>query len=285
MTSAGYAAKLRLYEIWLRWTQPRHHLYCIGLPKTGTHSVAGLFSENFAVDHEPGYKELVKLLEYKLSHPKDVEYIKIFLRRRRQRIRLDLESNHLLGPFAAELAHAHPDARFILTVRSPESWLHSMIQEHHRHHAREPMAFWMRAYACYFQTAPIEFPKQERELEALGIYPLRSYLRHYARTHQHILQSVPAQRLFVVPTYALGDCVSQLAQFCGIDASKLNHAKSHLYKSPPEDRILDRVDPEYLSRIISEETDDVTALIEQVAQYPLRADTIASSIDTRQSGA
>ena len=36
------------------WSNRKLHVYCVGAPKTGTHSLAAMFAHYYRSDHEPG---------------------------------------------------------------------------------------------------------------------------------------------------------------------------------------------------------------------------------------
>jgi len=114
-----------------KWVRPnihdrQCHVYCVGMPRTGTTSIQRLFSDSFRSWHEPYFLRLTELaMDRAKGSICDPELSDYFERRDRQ-MWLDMESSHVLSFFSDLLASSFSDAKFILTVREPESWLRSV---------------------------------------------------------------------------------------------------------------------------------------------------------------
>lgn len=234
----------------------RRHIYCVGLPKTGTHSIANLFSSNYAAAHEPRYLRLIRPLQAKCWGRADPAALRAVLRLRRYRLWLDLESCHVLGQFVPELVETFADARFILPVREPWAWLDSMIDDQFLHLDDPGYQPWWAVYDCYFGPRGQDFPEQESALQQAGLYPLRSYLRYYAQTQRNIIQAVPAERLLVLPTRAIGERLPALARFSGVPLAQLNAQGSHSYRRSRHSGLLAGIDKAYVAQVMAEELRD-----------------------------
>ena len=108
--------------------EPRStHAYCIGLPKSGTHSIARMLDCRSA--HEPETHTLLNLFaDHKKSKISREDQRRV-LRSRDTWLWLELESNWLLGLVLEALVAEFPQAKYILTVREPIAWLESEINQ------------------------------------------------------------------------------------------------------------------------------------------------------------
>lgn len=237
------------------------HLYCVGAPKTGTHSVAGIFSTRYRAEHEPYWWRLAPVLEALRAGAQDAEVRAVQLvRKRRLELDLDLESCHALGALVPALARSFPDARFILPVREPRAWLDSMLEDQIYGQGEPQYAAWWRVYDCYFgsrETA--KWPAEEWAIREKGLYPLRAMLQYWRDHHLRILDHVSPDRLLILRTADLGRSSETLARFAGVAPSSLDMTQSHRYSRHQRTGLLDRVAPDHVDRLVNEITGDLPA--------------------------
>lgn len=261
-----YRVRLAILRACTLLRGPRKHLYCVGLPKTGTHSVAGLFKSSFHAAHEPRYRQLIEPLRAKSVDELECDQFHRLMVERRFRLWLDLESCHVLGQFAPRLAALFPDAKFIMTVREPKSWLDSMIDDQFFHLDDRGYRPWWPIYDCYFGARPQVFEDCEAELQSANLYALRSYLRYYRRTQERILDAIPQHRLLVVETRQLADRSDEIAKFSGVSLGALDVGKSHSYQRPQKSGILSRMDATFVQNCVDEEAGDIKSQLADMAR-------------------
>src|SRR4051794_31876170 len=73
----------------------RFHAYCVGMAKSGTHSIAGLFAKNYRTAHEPEDGLLVDALLAASRKAVDAAGLARLLRARDRRLRLEMDSSAL----------------------------------------------------------------------------------------------------------------------------------------------------------------------------------------------
>jgi hypothetical protein len=105
----------------------RLHGYNLGAPRTGTTTVARILGGAFRAVHEPMPAKTITLLKQHWHEGLPRSEIQSVLRKRDQEHRFEFESSPYLGPFAAALPETFPEAKFVLTVRRPRSWLRSIV--------------------------------------------------------------------------------------------------------------------------------------------------------------
>jgi len=119
----------KAYHRFSRKKPRRFHVFGVGLPKSGTHSIARLFGIRYRSDHEPRAPMtnvmLVRWIEGSLTDGAFAD----FLRARDVRLNLEMEANHPLHHCTPLLVDLFPEARFILTIRDCYSWPNSEINQ------------------------------------------------------------------------------------------------------------------------------------------------------------
>lgn len=220
----------------------RLRLFGIGSPKSGTHSLAGIFEAHYRTAHEPEALVLVELIVAVAEGRATTDDLVAYLRSRERRLRLEVNCAGLNGLVVEHLVPLSRRARFILTLRDPYSWLESLIDHSLR---GDPAPAYLRLrHLRYGGDRP--HPPAERVLAEHGLYTLDGYLHSWAERNERALDVVPADRLLVVRTEQLGRRLPDIAAFAGCPASHLDASRSHEYAAPHRSGLLDRIDPGYL---------------------------------------
>lgn len=224
--------------------QPRRfQIYGVGAPKTGTHSIANIFSE-FRSQHEPDYQQTTRMLERSWLGDIDRNKRACWLRNRDRLLWLECESSHLIAWFCDVLADEFPHAKFVLTVRDCYTWLNSWINQHI---SLEASPVGQRVRDLYHETdSTYDVPL----LEELGVYTLDGYLTYWANHNAFVLESVPFDRLLVVPTQRISENVERIAQFVGASNKRIKKSNSHSFSAKIKKNILDEIDDKIITRKI-----------------------------------
>jgi hypothetical protein len=224
----------------------RIRIYCVGAAKTGTHSVESLFKRRYRAAHEPLLFDLLDMLDSTGNGPlPDAEAARSFLKRRDAALGLELESSHMLGRFVAPLASAFPNSPFILTVREPIDWLNSMLNDQLKM-SRSPEAHrWMRIYTSCI--GPHATGQAEAPLAALDLYPLRAYLEYWRSHYQHVLQSIPPERLLVLATESLAQQLDVIERRLRLKAGSLDQGGAHTYVNPAKGDLVGQLGRDYVA--------------------------------------
>ena len=231
----------------------RRRFYCIGLPKSGTHSIEALYSRALRSRHEPFPRFLIENLSIAATEDPALQARLIReLRLRDRALYLDLESSHLLGPYCPLLARAFPAARFLVPVRAPGQWLPSMINDDLNLRGYKHYALWRGACAIYFGGEGQTHPAVEQPLAAAGLFTLDGYLQHWRRFHLGLLDAIEsgkleAGRVLIFRIDQLRDTLPRLAAFAGVAASDLDDRQLVRYRTPHDHRILDALPRDYVA--------------------------------------
>lgn len=232
--------------------------FCVGAPKSGTHSIAELFGRALRTAHEPHAIGLVRLI---LADPRPTpSQRKNYFHNRNAQLQLQLESTHLLVFFLDELLSCFPEARFILTVRDPKSWLDSMFNQQL---GRGADAEWRRFYDYRFGRSLYDHFAGAEVMKRHGLYPLDSYLAYWAWHNEKVLRLVPAERLVVVPTRDIEAEGHRLASFLGADPALLAGRNAHAFPAAARFDLVSKIDPHLLEDRIAAHCNHVTGKIGQ----------------------
>ena len=208
----------------------RFHLIGVGLPKTGTTSLAYLFQPFRWGDEFLFAESVLRLIDWKagrLGH----EGMRCWLASRAEAGALELDSASFNHYFMDILVKLHPAARFVYTRRDAVSWADSFLNHALRHGINlrgHRWSVWQVALGRLM--APSFDPGQFASLEhlRLALRPLaEELLEFYARETARIEAALPPERSLVIPTDGLSTHLDTLAAFAGLPRSALNTAGSH----------------------------------------------------------
>jgi hypothetical protein len=208
----------------------RFHLIGVGLPKTGTTSLASLFRP-FRWGYEFLLPEsVVRLIAWKGGRL-DREGMSRWLAKRAEAGALELDSAGFNHYFLEILVELHPAARFVYTRRDAVSWADSflnMVLRQGRRHRGQGWPKWQvalgRLMAPSFDAGQFASPERLR----LSLRPLaEELLAFYARETARIEAALPPERSLVIPTDSLSTSLDILAEFAGVPRSALNAVGSY----------------------------------------------------------
>jgi hypothetical protein len=107
-------------------TERRFHLLNLGLPRTGTTTVAAMFSA-WRAAHEFWGEPLCEVLSERQAGRKHAEDVSQVLRARDDAGRLEVDSASFLHLAVEELVKLHPSSAYVFTWRPFEPWFDSFI--------------------------------------------------------------------------------------------------------------------------------------------------------------
>lgn len=234
-------------SIQLSTEQPKrkHHIYCIGAPKTGTHSINSIF-RNFKSMHEPlplFMIELIRRIRYQMISRSDLLDI---LATKDRYLNLEIESSHFNSNFLPEIIELFPKAKFIFLYRDVLNWLDSWIN----HHINQPNLKTGSAKQVgrdlYYHRGK-SHTKYDAALKINGLQSLDSYLEFWATFNTSILDNLPENRTIMIPTENLSLAAHNLSSFANVPVKSLRLDKSHKFKAIKKHYLLNKIDPSYLN--------------------------------------
>lgn len=239
--------------------QAQRLAFCVGVPKSGTHSIAELFAETVRCAHEPFALDLIRLIL--AGDRRTSQQRKDYLQSRQLHMRLRLEATHMLVFVLEDLLNSFPTSQFILTVREPGSWLDSMINQQLGTEASQE---WLRFRDHRFADPVHRHHPAARVLEDHGLYPLDSYLAYWAWHNARVLQLVPKERLIVVRTPDIATSGPRIAEFLEMDPAQMVGRTAHAFQAVARHDIVSRIDPDYLADRIAANCE---AVIQQIDAF------------------
>lgn len=228
------------------------HVFCIGLPRSGTHSLAFLFSPEYPARHEPLTWETITYILDWLEGRCSTSKIGSFLTFRDKCLRLTLEASHYLHHVVDLLVPLFPEAKFILTVREPISWLASEFCQNLVKESSHNKLFWTALETYRYGRYNHEY-HYDTLRQTPFVYPIASYLAYWKQHISRVLEAVPKERVLIVDTFEINDSIDTIVSFVGADRSKLNltHTQSGQRHSPVD--LYSLVDKEWVKQLIQED--------------------------------
>ena len=226
----------------------RIHAYCVGAGRSGTTSMAGIFSSCYRTAHEPHQKESFTIICALLKGMISKQDFRRYAVHLDNKLQLEFNSSFLnawaLDAFVAEF----PEAKFILTIRDCYSWLNSFIFGNGALYLdSRPPREEERFLNMIFEKRAYRSCKEEWRLFNNGFYTLDDLLSYWAKINNEILARVPKSRLLVVKTHEISSKKNEIADFLNIPPETLDFTKSHMHQSMKHPNMLSDIDRDYLA--------------------------------------
>lgn len=236
---------LSLARDWLRpHVRPRRfHAFGIGMPKTGTQSLAAIFS-GYRAWHEPAREEFMQIIMARANGALTETTTRDAVRRLDRRMWLELNSSWINYMLLDILLEAYPRAKFVLTLRDCYSWADSIWNEILGRVHDEYQVQFQRWYGE--SLSPGTHVEGDRVLAEHGVWPLDMWLRAWHQHTRRVLATVPAERLLVIRIQDLHSELPRLAEFLGVPVETLDARRSHEHKAAAKFGLLAKIDPQYL---------------------------------------
>jgi hypothetical protein len=195
--------------------EARFRAFGVGCAKTGTNSLAQMFATHYRAAHEPAKQDLLALI---LDHAQDAQFA-ASVRDLLEPLDLEMNASQLNGYIVATLAALYPDAKFVLTLREPASWVRSFANHQLTRGELARGSLWARFRNLRFLGEDLP--------DGNALYTLDQYLRFWLSHNLNVLRSVPHERLLVVRTENLGAEIPRLAEFLAIDEAAIAQARAN----------------------------------------------------------
>lgn len=224
------------------------HGFCVGMPKTGTVSIAKMFEQNYRSEHESEIRfysyHMLDYLQGRCSHVD----MQAYLKQRDRRLQLEMDSSYLNAEGVGLLMDTFPDAKFVLTIRDCFSWLESFVN----FQSLKPSYFtWRRNHVkrymehC-FPNQDWYYPPEEALFRDRQFIPLDICFDYWRRQNEAVLQSVPADRLLVIRTDQLDASNALLESFFELPSGTLPSEVRANCTMGKRERVIDTIPPDYL---------------------------------------
>lgn len=219
------ALLLTIYQHLPSFSHRRFQAYCIGLPRSGTHSIAYILAKNYRSSHEPrSHDTIIHLLQY-LNNNYSRKKMEAIIRGRDKFLDLEMESTHYLHYVADLLLKINPKSKFILTIREPFSWLASEINQNNRVIVRQN---WDALENFKYSGYNNKFTKEDEGLKAIrNTYPVASYLSYWRDHITEVINVIPEPNLLIINTRKINEDAHKIADFLSIPPDDLNMSRIH----------------------------------------------------------
>lgn len=239
---AGVFARL------LKANRPRRFRgYNVGLMKTGTKSIAGIFSK-YRSAHEFLFIDCSGTVSDYLSGNLTEKQLRNFLRKRDILGALEMDSASWHFDYIEFLIDEFPDAKFLFTFRDCYSWLDSLVEFIFSSDKVEFSGVIRRRLGL-----PSDLARGDSETRK-ALRPelpnlIEGFLELWRNGNQKVLVSVPRDRLLIIRTHEISSSFDKIASFVGIPLHNLSHSQSFVNRTHSKRRLLHSVSHDYLDRV------------------------------------
>ena len=189
--------------------------YNIGIERTGTRSITGLFAK-YHSSHEFMWPEtLRKIMDYKNGIASKAEF-KSFIRERDSRGLLELDSAGFTRFYLDILVEEFPSARFIFCIRDCYSWLDSIVNVYLDGVNDSPL---IQEYTEFIFGVRKKVFADEEQFRADFHNYIDGILAYWATANEEILSKIPPDRSIVLRTNEISQRKEEIEKFIGFELS------------------------------------------------------------------
>jgi len=230
--------------------------YNVGIAKTGTRSMAGIFSQYRSL-HEFLFPDTVRAIGERESGAMSEIKFREFVRWRDALTRLDMDSSSYNCSFTDVLVEEFPDARLVFVIRDCYTWLDSMLNM--CLFLGPLMTDWMVDYIGTFLGPGFEIDLSDRPDDLRAALPgmVDAGLRYWSTTNSFVLEHLPADRSLIVRTRELSQSLPSLAAFTGVPVDTLEPQLSRLNTGERKYHLLQIVDRDLLADLAAKHCSDL----------------------------
>jgi hypothetical protein len=225
----------------------RFQAYNVGIAKTGSTSIAGLFG-HYRSAHEFMFEQTARTLVGHARGEIAHDDLRAFIRQRDERGLLEMDAATFSFSYADILVQEFPAALFLLTIRDCYSWLDSLLNMTLLLGPRMPA--WMVAYGQHvnrFRFVPAMAQSRATFIQHLPEL-VEASVRYWARANRHLLEVLPPERTLLLHTTDISTSIDTIAAFIGVPAHTLLPAQSHLFRAAKKLGLLHEIDYEFLRK-------------------------------------
>jgi hypothetical protein len=222
--------------------------FCVGQAKSGTASVCGLLATRYRAAHEPERQQLLDLILREARAELDRGAVDARLIGRDRRLNLEYDIAWANQFIIGHLLVLFPNARFIVLVRDPYTWLHSIIG----HLRSREIPLDVRSFLdWWFKPERYPHTRHDRALKTCGVYSIEAFLNAWNQHVNSCARALPSERRLVVRTHELNQSYSRLAAFLQIPLESLDAKSGHLNRSTWSGRLDSLVEQSFLNDMVA----------------------------------
>lgn len=220
----------------------RFRIYNVGVAKTGTTSIAGIFGR-YRSAHEFMFSESVRKISAWTQGSLSTEELREFVLMRDRRGGLELDSASFNHHFIPILVEEFPDSKFVFSIRDCFSWLDSIVSMGVSAGSEVPA--WMEEYGRFLASDRVERGSIAEPFDLLRALPhlVDGLFRYWSEMNSAVLELLPPGRSLIVRTHELSQSLDRLALFAGVPRDTLTAAAAHRNKAARRLEFLGSLDP------------------------------------------
>ena len=215
--------------------------YALGPPKSGTTSVARVFADVCRSRHEPERPATVESMHAHFVGDISDDELKRTYKARDKQLLLDVESNCFLAYRPDLLKSVYPDAKFVVLLREPRSWLDSIF-DNNINFPRTKTPTMTKWHSVFFHGDSLPETTSDRVLANIGLYPLHWYLEYWQRTYERCLRALQGDMCLRVGTNQIGRRLGEIAEHIGLEPVRIDGSDAHRNKTASKHGILEQLE-------------------------------------------
>lgn len=225
---------------------PEFKAYCVGLAKTGTTSIAGIFN-SYPSQHEYLNGKTGRMFRKYKKGKITKEKFREFVIWRDANAYCAMDSSSLNHLYVDVLAEEFPSAKFIFTIRDCYSWLDSLTN----YLLSSTGAFWYNSLKMKGLNSVQMSLVNKNELGS-GIYDfIEDAIVCWESVNKRTLKQLHPGRSLIIKTNEISERLKDMSDFIGVPLKTLNRKEAHSGKARNQFNILKKVDEDFLTTMFN----------------------------------
>lgn len=224
----------------------RFRVYNVGIAKTGTTSIAGIFGR-YRSAHEFWFEETVKQVSAWHRGTLSAADLRQYVLRRDREGGLEVDSATFNHHFLPLLIEEFPDSKFIFSIRDCFSWFDSIVTMGLK--AGTAVPAWMMEYGHFIARETVDHGSIAAPFDIVRVLPdlVDGLFRYWSEMNTKVLDLLPAGRALIVRTHEISISLDRLALFVGVPRDSLVAVARHSNRAAEKLEILESLDADLVA--------------------------------------
>lgn len=230
--------------------------FCVGQAKSGTASLVGLLGTHYSAAHEPERAETLDLVLRESRGEVSEDDVRSALRSRDERLHLEYDIAWANQFLIGQLLTVFPEAKFIVLVRDPYTWLQSVAGHFDSRQIPPDVRLFLD---WWFRPDLYPHSAHDKALAGRGLYSIAACLHAWVWHVTTCERLIARDRRLTLRTHELHRSYAQIAEFLEVPLAHLDARQGHLNRSTSSFRLESAVARDYVEEMVRAIGGDVMA--------------------------
>jgi hypothetical protein len=206
-----------------------------------------LLATRYRAAHEPEREQILDMILREARGEFDEGAVNNYLIKRDRRLNLEYDIAWANQFIISHLLVVFPEAKFVVLVRDPYTWLQSIIG----HLISRQIPRDVRSFLdWWFKPERYPHTRDDRALETCGVYSIAAFLNAWNKHVGSSTRNLQRDRWLILRTHELNQSYLRLGEFLQIPVESLDVRRGHLNRSTWSGQLDSLFDRKYLDDMV-----------------------------------